>query len=62
MIVVAYLKAYSYSRTVTKANQNETRLWKFAVLEMEKPPVGAGTFCPSPMLAFYFPHCRKCLP
>jgi hypothetical protein len=34
---------------------------KVAVLEMDKPPVGAGTFCPSPMLAFYIPQCRKCL-
>jgi hypothetical protein len=28
----------------------------------KKSPVGAGTFCPSPMLAFYIPQCRKCLP
>jgi hypothetical protein len=28
---------------------------KFAVLGVKKPPVGAGTFCPSPMLAFYIP-------
>ncbi len=26
------------------------------------PPVGAGTFCPSPMLVFYISLCRKCLP
>ncbi len=48
--------------TVTKANQNEALLWKVAVLGMEKPPVGVGTFCPSPMLAFYIPPCRKCPP
>jgi hypothetical protein len=36
--------------TVTKANQNEALLWKIAVLGMEKPPVGAGTFCPLPFL------------
>jgi hypothetical protein len=24
-------------------------LWKIAVLGMEKPPVGAGTYCPSTM-------------
>jgi hypothetical protein len=47
--------------TVTKANQNEDFLRKVAVLGMEKPPVGAGTLCPSPMLAFYIPPCRKCL-
>ncbi len=29
---------------------------------MEKPPVGAGTSCTSPALAFYIPPCRKCLP
>ncbi len=29
---------------------------------MEKPPVGAGTFCLSPMLTFYIPPCRKCFP
>ncbi len=28
----------------------------------EKAPVGAGSFCPSPMLVFYIPPCRKCLP
>jgi hypothetical protein len=35
---------------VTKANQMEAFLWKIALLGMEKAPVGAGTFCPSPML------------
>jgi hypothetical protein len=48
--------------TVTKANQNEALLWKVAVLGKEKPPVGAGTFFPSPTLVFYNPPCRKCLP
>jgi hypothetical protein len=48
--------------TVTKANQNEALLWKVAVLGKEKPPVGAGTFFPSPTLVFYIPPCRKCLP
>ena len=47
---------------MTKANQNEALLWKVAVLGMVKPPVGAGTFCRSPMLVFYSPPCRKCLP
>jgi hypothetical protein len=28
----------------------------------KKPPVGARTFCPSPVLAFYIPPCRKYLP
>jgi hypothetical protein len=27
----------------------------------KKPPVGAGTFCPSPILAFYIPPCQKYL-
>ena len=27
---------------------------------MGKDPVGAGTFCPSPMLVFYIPPCQKC--
>jgi hypothetical protein len=46
--------------TVTKANQNETLLWKIAVLEMKKPPVGARAFFLSPMLVFYIPPCQKC--
>jgi hypothetical protein len=46
--------------TVTKANQNEALLWKTAVLEMKKPPVVAGTFCPSTMLVFYIPSSQKC--
>ena len=25
---------------------------------IEKPPAGAGTFCPSPMLIFYIPPCQ----
>ncbi len=48
--------------TVTKANQNEALLWKIEVLGMKKPTVGAGTFCPSPILVFYIPPCQKCLP
>ncbi len=36
-----------------QATQNEAILWKIAVLGREKPPVGAETFCPSPILAFY---------
>ncbi len=40
--------------TVTKANQNETLFWKMAILGMEKPPVCAGTFCPSPIVVFTF--------
>jgi hypothetical protein len=37
---------------------------KFQFLEWKKPPVGAGTFCPSPILVFYMYilQCRKCLP
>jgi hypothetical protein len=31
--------------------------WQF--WEEKKPPVGAETFCPSPLLAFYIPPCRK---
>jgi hypothetical protein len=41
---------------------NEAFLWKIAVLGMEKPPIGAGTFCPSPVLVLYIPPCRKCFP
>jgi hypothetical protein len=29
---------------------------------MEKPPVGAGTFCPLPLLVFYISPCRKTYP
>jgi hypothetical protein len=29
---------------------------------MEKPPVGAGTFCPLPMLVFYNLPCRQTFP
>jgi hypothetical protein len=32
------------------------------VLGMGKDPVGAGTFCPSPMLVFNIPPCWKRLP
>jgi hypothetical protein len=35
---------------------------KLQFWECKKSPVGAGTFCPSPILAFYIPPCRKCLP
>jgi hypothetical protein len=42
-----------------KANQNEALLWKIAVLRMKEPPVGTGTFCPSPMLVFYISQCGK---
>jgi hypothetical protein len=28
----------------------------------KKRSVGAGTFCPSPVLAFYIPPCKKYLP
>jgi hypothetical protein len=48
------------SYTVAKDNQNETLLWKIAVLGMKKPHVGAGTFCSSLMLVFYIPQCRYC--
>jgi hypothetical protein len=48
--------------TVGKANQNEALLWKIAVLGMKNTPVGDGNVFPSPMLAFYIPSCRKCLP
>jgi hypothetical protein len=40
--------------TVTKANQNEAQLWEIAVLGMEKPPAGVGTFCPLSMLVYFF--------
>jgi hypothetical protein len=50
------------SKPLGKANQNEALLWKIAVLGMKKPPVGAGNVFPSPMLVFYIPSCRKCLP
>jgi hypothetical protein len=46
--------------TVTKDSQNEALVWKIAVLGKKKPPVGAETFCPSPMQEFYIPPCRKC--
>jgi hypothetical protein len=53
-------RAIHIKYTVTKANQNEALLWKIAVLGMKKPPVGPGTFFPSPILVFYIPPCRKC--
>jgi hypothetical protein len=43
--------------TVTKANHNESLLRKIAVLGIKKPPVGAGTFCPSTML-FHPQNCN----
>ena len=46
-------RRYHFQYTVTKATQNEALLWKIVVLEREKSPFGAGTFCPSPILAFY---------
>jgi hypothetical protein len=39
--------------TVTKASQNEALLWKVEVLGMVKPPVDAGTFCPSPPFWYF---------
>jgi hypothetical protein len=45
---------------INVSNQNETLLWKIAVLGMKNPPVGAGTFKPSPILLFYILPCRKC--
>ncbi len=38
---------------------NDALFWKIAVLGMERPPVGAGTSCSSPMLYFNIPPCRK---
>jgi hypothetical protein len=43
--------------TVTRTTQNEAVLWKSAGPGMKKPPVGAGTFCPLPILIFYFLPC-----
>jgi hypothetical protein len=43
--------------TVTKANHNEVLLRKISVLGIKKPPVGAGTYCPSTMLF----HPQKCI-
>ncbi len=54
------LRMYEY--TVTKAIQNEALLWKTAVLGMEKAPLGAGTFSPSPILVFNNPPCKKSFP
>jgi hypothetical protein len=39
-----------------KLSSGKLRFWK-----CKKTPVGDGTFCPSPILAFYIPPCRKCL-
>ena len=39
---------------------NEALLWKSAGLGMKNPRVGAGTFCPLPMLVIYIPPCRNC--
>ncbi len=43
----------------TQNINNLSFLWKIAVLGTEKPPVGVGTSCPSPMLVFYIPSCQK---
>jgi hypothetical protein len=51
---------YRLKYTVIKAYQNEALLWKIAVAGMKKPPVGPGTFFPSPMLVFYIPPFRIC--
>jgi len=32
---------------------------KLQIWEQKKPPVGAGTFCTSPILVFAIPPCRK---
>jgi hypothetical protein len=48
---------YYVTYTVTKGTKNEALLWKIAVVGM-----GAGTFCPSPILVFYIPSSWKCLP
>jgi hypothetical protein len=40
-----------------KLSSGKLQFW-----ECKKNPVGAGTFCPSAILAFYVPPCRKCLP
>jgi hypothetical protein len=62
MLTIHFGTCEAFGYTVTKATQNEALLWKVAVLGMVKPPVGAGTFCPSPILAFYIPPCWKYLP
>jgi len=40
-----------------KLSSGKLQFW-----ERKKTPVGAGTFCPPPILVFYIPPCRKCLP
>ncbi len=40
-----------------KLSSGKLQFW-----ECKKTPVGDGTFCPSPILAFYIPPCRKCFP
>jgi hypothetical protein len=42
-------------------NFPELLAWK-EKKEFENPPVVTGTFCPSPILAFYIPPCRKTFP
>jgi hypothetical protein len=39
-----------------KLSSGKLQFW-----EWKKTPVGAATFCPSPLLVFYIPPCRKCL-
>jgi hypothetical protein len=39
--------------------RNNAFLWKIAVLEMEKLPIGAGTSCHWPILVLYIPPSRK---
>jgi hypothetical protein len=43
--------------SVTRATQNEALLWKIAILKMKNPPVGAGIFCPLPILFIYISPC-----
>ncbi len=40
-----------------KLTSGKLKFWEWI-----KPPVGAGTFCPAPILIFYIPPCWKCLP
>jgi hypothetical protein len=40
-----------------KLSSGKLQFW-----EWEKTPVGPGTVFPLPLLVFYIPPCRKCLP
>jgi hypothetical protein len=40
-----------------KPSSGKLQFW-----ECKKPSVDAGTFCSSPLLVFYIPPRRKCLP